>query len=399
MTRAAITLEVLPAGFGDCLLVSCPVGRRSWRMLVDTGPDENYPALRRRLLAIPPDRTGARRIDLFVVTHIDHDHIGGAKLLLDDAALGLKFGDIWFNAPPRRRVRGVAEGQSLANILGATETKLPWNVAWQGDAVAAPAGSGGVTVSGRGTPRLTVLSPPPERLLALFGVWARELERLRRKEHDELEPEAVSTRPVTRGAAVSLEALAAARTSEDRAVPNGSSIAILLEHKGASALLCGDAFPDVLVQALAALARQRGEAVPAFDLVKLSHHGSRANVTQALMRAFSARHFVVSTDNRYFKHPNAEALARVITGAERPVLWFNYDTPQNRRWADRGLQERYGYEARFPTGPDDGVTVELPARRGTATPAEAQRRAADVDAGGRPAARQPRHRQEPPNLR
>jgi hypothetical protein len=37
---AAITVEVLTAGFGDCLLIACPVGRCTWRLLVDTGLDE-----------------------------------------------------------------------------------------------------------------------------------------------------------------------------------------------------------------------------------------------------------------------------------------------------------------------------------------------------------------------
>ena len=88
MSPPAVVLEVLPAGFGDCLLVSCPVGRSTWRMLVDTGPDETYPTLRRRLLQIPKASDGKRHIDLFVVSHIDHDHIGGARLLLGDDEIG-----------------------------------------------------------------------------------------------------------------------------------------------------------------------------------------------------------------------------------------------------------------------------------------------------------------------
>ena len=63
------------------------------------------------------------------------------------------------------------------------------------------------------------------------------------------------------------------------------------------------------------------------DAVKLSHHGSRANVTQDLLQAVDARHFVFSTNNSYFRHPNAEAVARVIVGGRKPTLWFNYDTP------------------------------------------------------------------------
>lgn len=358
----AITLDVLPAGFGDCLLVTCPTSGRPWRMLVDTGPDETYPALRRRLLAIPPETDGRRHIDLFVVTHIDHDHIGGAHLLLQDADLRLTFGDVWFNAPPRRRVRGVAEGESLAKVLGAPEADLPWNLAWRGEAVVTPAGQGGVEIAADGWPRITVLSPTPERLQALWKVWAKELEKLRRKERDKAEAD----RGQTRGA-VDLEALARRRTALDRAVPNGSSIAVLLENQGASVLLSGDAFADVLVPEIQALALKRGQppgSPLAVDVLKLSHHGSRANVTTDLLKAVRAKHHVVSTSNAYFKHPNAEALARVITAGQQPVLWFNYDTPQNRQWADPGLMQRYGYEVRYPgsgaPGDTDGVVIALP---------------------------------------
>jgi len=118
---SSITLEVVRAGFGDCLPVSCPVWASTWRGLVDTMPDECYATLRSRMQAIPPGADGKRHIDLFVVTHIDYDHIGGAAQLLNDDNLGLAFDDIWFNAPPRRVVRGVAEGQSSSEILGASD--------------------------------------------------------------------------------------------------------------------------------------------------------------------------------------------------------------------------------------------------------------------------------------
>lgn len=147
-------------------------------------------------------------------------------------------------------------------------------------------------------------------------------------------------------------------------MPNGSSIAILLEHQGASVLLSGDAFADVLVPEIQALAIKRGQQAGtplAVDVLKLSHHGSRANVTTDVLKAVDARHHIVSTNNTYFKHPNAEAMARVIIGSRQPVLWFNYDTPQNRQWADRGLMQRYGYEVRYPAdgGSDDGGGVVI----------------------------------------
>lgn len=69
MPTPAISLEVLPAGFGVSLLICCPVGRRTWRMLIDNGPDETYPALKARLAELRPNRRGKRHIDLFIVSH------------------------------------------------------------------------------------------------------------------------------------------------------------------------------------------------------------------------------------------------------------------------------------------------------------------------------------------
>jgi len=117
----------LPAGYGDAILVTCATSAGPWRLLVDTGPDECWPTLKARLALLPLDAVGRRHIDLAVISHIDHDHIGGAASLFSDHTLGLTFGDVWFNAPLKPATRGVAEGQSLAGILGAKAIGLPWN--------------------------------------------------------------------------------------------------------------------------------------------------------------------------------------------------------------------------------------------------------------------------------
>ncbi len=70
MPVPAITVEMLAAGYGDCLLVNCPVAGRTWRLLVYTSPDECWPALRERLAALAPDSYCQRRVDLATVTHI-----------------------------------------------------------------------------------------------------------------------------------------------------------------------------------------------------------------------------------------------------------------------------------------------------------------------------------------
>lgn len=393
----AITFEVLPASYGDCLLLSCwqptaGAGRQlrrsptravepvAWRMLVDTGPDECYLALKRRLLELPAGPNGRRRLDVFVVSHIDHDHIGGARLLLEDRDLNLELGDIWFNAPAplmpavsrSSRTRGVVEGRDLARLLGAQAQGLNWNVAFAGRQADVP-DAGFIEVQGLGAqaPRITLLSRTGARLRALERVWEREIEKLHNREHnDRVEEKATGRRRDP--ARLDIEGLARRVTPEDAAVPNGSSIAFLLEHRGASVLLAADAFASVLLGSVQALARARGPERLIVDGHKLSHHGSRANVTRELLDLVAAAHYVVSTNGAIFGHPNEEALARVIAsapavrnaagGVAGKTLWFNYVTPKVEPWLAPDLAARHGFKTGIPQRADGGLVIRLPAR-------------------------------------
>ena len=96
------------------------------------------------------------------------------------------------------------------------------------------------------------------------------------------------------------------------------------------------------------------------DAVKLSHHGSRANVTTDLLRVVQADHYMISTNNTIFSHPDDEAVARVLVhGGKSKTHWFNYGTDRNRRWEPAALQRRYGSVARYPLRTSAGVTLAL----------------------------------------
>jgi beta-lactamase superfamily II metal-dependent hydrolase len=357
LATPAITIESLAAGYGDCLLVSCPIGQRTWRLLIDTGPDECLPALTQRLQQLPVDAGGNRRIDLAVISHIDHDHIGGARALFADQSLKLVFGDVWFNAPRKPSTRGVAEGVGLASVLGDAARGLPWNLAFEGEDIVTRDALF-VEVPGQlDEPRITLLSPTRHRLDALYRLWAKELPKVR------LRPEPAPL-VVTRGA-LDIPALAARATALDGAPANSSSIAFLLEHRGAAALLTADAFPQVLVPALKALAAHRGIDLPwTLDLIKLSHHGSRGNTTNELMQVVRATDNLVSTNGAIFGHPDAEGVARVVLGGQpNSRLWFNYRTPRTERWASEDLCRQYGYTAHYPEGEQSGVVIHIPSRR------------------------------------
>lgn len=326
-------------------------------MLVDTGPDECWPALKARLAKIPLNKEGKRFIDILVISHIDHDHIGAAALLLGDQELGLSFGDVWFNAPSLRKLRGVAEGQRLEDHLGAGDASTPWNRAFNGDlCVTGPNSQLYREVPAkRGLPRLTVLSPTPAMLSALFGKWDKEIDRMKQRA-----PEQLTRSPISRGP-LDLHSWASKVTAMDQAPANGSSIAILLEHRGASVLLGADAFPTVLMQALKALALHRKTPKELkVDAFKLSHHGSRGNTTLDLLKVVQADHYVISTNGSIFGHPDDETIARVVTaGGRTPTLWFNYANDDTRRWAQPEMQRAHGYRACLPAEGEAGLTLKL----------------------------------------
>ena len=69
-------------------------GGRTRRILIDAGPNDqkSYGHLQRKIQQ-EGNNTG---FELFVLTHIDADHIGGAIKLLNDESIKIDFGDIWF---------------------------------------------------------------------------------------------------------------------------------------------------------------------------------------------------------------------------------------------------------------------------------------------------------------
>jgi hypothetical protein len=373
----AIHVEVLPARLGDCLLVECPrADGTTWRMLVDGGPPDTWPLLEARLRRLAPED---RHIDVAVVTHIDSDHIGGmlpflASDLADDV------GDFWFNGRthlaegPSGRSRSVAQGESLvAALLGATEDPLvsgtaaasdgrtlPWNTAFGGGPVETGDSGGFVEVAVPEGPAITVLSPTTQRLERLADTWEASLR------------EALHGRDRDRGAELDvlgplddLRHLADERSPRDSSVPNGSSIALLVEHRGASVVLGADAYGSVLAAALRGLARARGAQALSVDALKLPHHASRGNVVGELVAAAPASHYLVSTNGDVFHHPDDAALARVVLDAPAgPTLWFNYRTPRTERWGDARLTERHGHRAAYPDPEhaDAGIVLDLPAR-------------------------------------
>jgi beta-lactamase superfamily II metal-dependent hydrolase len=352
-------IHMFKAGHGDCLCIEYGDSAAPSRVLIDGGTKSTYKRLKKYISTIPADQ---RRFDLLIVTHIDADHIAGILKLVEDDDIGVSFDDVWYNAyhhlpGDEFEPFGVAQGEKLSKKL--SELGWKWNQAFGGGAIEVPGTGALPSHMLPGGMKLTLLSPGRKQLLELKKVWKKECQKAGLDPHT---PEEEPPQPLPSGiemmGPLDIETLAVVPFSEDTSEANGSSIAVIAEFDGHQALLSGDAHPSVLITSMERL--DRGAGLLTFDVFKLPHHGSKANVNKEILARIDCQNFMISTNGAYFDHPDKEAVARIIKfspGSSR--LLFNCTSDENSIWQNQTLMDRYGYDVAYPGDGTDGYTIEL----------------------------------------
>jgi hypothetical protein len=340
-------IDVLPARHGDALVIEYGTRSDHRRILVDAGTIHSWPDVRSRLAA----RHDAR-FDLFVVTHVDEDHIGGAVALLDDPGLRHHVEHVWFNGYIHCKTGGSVLGPVHGEMLTERIVSGPykWNAPFGGKSTI----GGPVVVPTKGElpvvnelghgARMVLLSPTGPKLKRMATVWEKVVECAG------LVPGRGSASSKSRSVAPHIKdvpsppdpidrewlTVQAQHGQTDGSEANGSSIAFVLEVGRKRLMLAGDAHPDVLAESLRRYGELVGEQIPRIDLVKLPHHGSGANVSEEMLRAMMCDRYVVSSNGENFGHPDDSALARAILRSDRPVTFYcNYASPRTEPWAQR----------------------------------------------------------------
>lgn len=362
-------IAMFPARNGDCLWIDYGDPKRPSRVLIDCGAESAARLLTENVKQLQT-AGGMDAFELFILTHIDADHISGVLPFFSNRG-SLHFGEVWFNAEPQLPPAelGVMQGEKFADILN-SEAGL--RAAWNKSAGTTGKGPAPIVVPDRGAlpsytlpggMQLTILSPGFAQLKDLAGVWRKELRKFKQgKSHETLSAKP-KPEPVRDPGKFDVEALAKSKEKPDPSVANGSSIAVLAEFDGRAALLTGDAHAEVMAASIQRLLAQRGGAARLkLDAMKLSHHGSTNALTKGLLDLIDCRQYLVSTDGSKFYHPDREALARVICyGGKDPKLVFNYRSEMNALWDEEVLRKKYTYRTEYPVnGPaEDGKRVPL----------------------------------------
>ena len=112
-------------------------------------------------------------------------------------------------------------------------------------------------------------------------------------------------------------------------IENDFSMALLIEtYDNKRILLGGDASVETMCEGLRTLGYSE-ENPCELDLYKLSHHGSRNNISNELMKLIRCHNYLITTNGKVYHHPDRETVAKLIFHEGRnfkvPILMnFNY---------------------------------------------------------------------------
>lgn len=395
-----IDIEIFPASYGDCFLVSCGFGEQKTNILIDGGFYSCFKHVEKKLKQLRQENQTLR---LIVVTHIDRDHITGIiKLLIKNGKYHnpklIPIEEIWHNGFKHMNLRELLNSKfeknenSILNLFGGipknetnefekvnAEDSLNlcgeiykngyskiWNSSVNGQAISI----NNFDSKDIGNVKIILLSPTKSDLTNLDTICIEELEEKGGihfpYKDDDKRLEKIweniiaskkdvlpSTFKKVSNTTESIEKLKQLKIDEDKSIPNKSSISFIIEFDKKKVLFLGDCTPSNIISKLEKLKNNGYNLF--FDTIKISHHGSNKNTNQKLLDLIDSENFIFSTNGMRFNHPDIETLIWIVgreTKTKRNLI-FNYETEASRKMRDETMKKYFknNYEV-FEVNPD-----------------------------------------------
>lgn len=323
----SIRIKALPAYDGDCFIINFGEKGDEKNIIIDGGRCQAV--VRRLKEEIQMIEKKKQCVDLLVVTHLDADHIYGILKIFEDPDIDKNiFKKVWFNS--KENLSGFfGEGEELDNSLtlqpkGTKKISYPQGISF-GRLLKDLGFSHDkeLIYSGMhlkiGQADLKVVSPDLDSLKMLYAEWDKEFPESNNNG-------AKISRRSEKDYHLEVDVLAQKKFKEDTQIVNGSSIAFVLEYNDKKILMLGDSHPSKVYDGLVKIYNTKKKIK--FDLVKVSHHGSKGNTNCELLSLIDCKAYLISTNGRTHNLPNKEALSRIIMSSKSLIdttkLYFNY---------------------------------------------------------------------------
>lgn len=347
---ALTEIVVFNAQDGDCILVRC-LEPEFYSILIDGGRRGTEAHLERYMTKLPPEQ---QQIDLFIVTHVDSDHLAGSISIVESSFLGERIKEVWFNGPtadrPTNTVHDLSFKEGIDFIEALRARKIECNLFF-------PEGS-----VERRSADIPCFNPKPKLRINVLAPTAASLVRLRSKWSAAIQDLKNTTGSVFEldGGTLDVPGLAAQRYVKDNSAMNASSIITLIENEEHSLLMTADAPCEALLDALPTRPAR-------CDVCKFPHHGSGSNYGPDLARALDARAWIVSANGRH-GHPEGSSIARMLSehrarGGSETAILFNNSPWEARLWSNADVESSYGYHPLFRGDDEEWFIIRLDGKK------------------------------------
>lgn len=291
------------------------------------------------------------KIDLWIISHIHNDHIGGIMKFIEDTELknivDVKKLNIWFNYtyldktvnPIQSKKVNVKQGITLRNFL-LDNVLLEENK------------TNNLKQDFYGA-NITILSPDYDKYSKLVREWRKGERRLLPKFE---KPTNASN--ASNGYNTKLGDFDLSKKHKDSSIENGSSIAFLFEYQDVKILFSADSHPQVIRKSIENLTDSNGnnysnENKLHLDYFQVAHHGSKYNTDTEVLKIIDCENYIFSADGLSAK-PHKVVIDRILNNNHNNLktnLYFNHDTTILRKMFNidgRNLKKKYDFECLYP---------------------------------------------------
>lgn len=297
------------------------------------------------------------KIDLWIISHIHDDHIGGIVKYVKVINSG-EFSDIvnsWYYNPPRHyqnmMVSNTVDLISSASSIGQGDTL--YNYLYSKSKLSSFDFTSNIKEQDLFGMKIQILSPSPENLEKLRKKYIAN--KLLPLELSESESISEPTKATSYDYMTKIEDFNLSFWKEDDSIENGSSISVLTELDGKRILWLADSHPTDVVNALRSMGFSTTNKLKC-DWVKVTHHGSKGNNSDALYSLIECENYLISVngENKHYL-PNKEAIVRIICNKHRNqsnkyFFYFTYDNAVLRRIFNVDGDEvfqKYNFEVKY----------------------------------------------------
>ncbi|GLR75961.1 ComEC/Rec2 family competence protein [Aliivibrio sifiae] len=286
-------IDILDAGHGDCLLVSCG----DLKILIDSGPQKFV--IRNRVANKLKELLNGSSVDVAFVTHNDDDHIGGYKEFIKK---GIIINCFVFNS---LELLGKVISVKTKKISFKQDINLKKNLDDEGIKV--------ITLTKEdkhlhiGNVKITPLTPSIDTLSLLDNKFNKDkIKKISALKNSE---DSLSE-------CFNIINLKCDKFKKDLSITNKSSISFIIEYENTKALFLGDSHEKDIVDSLLDI----NENDRVFNVVKLSHHGSKKNTSLKLLKIIGITDYIICADKSKNNHPNNITLARILKFNNNPTI-------------------------------------------------------------------------------